>query len=231
MSVQEPEAGFGLIIFDCDGVLVDSEPVISAAHVAVLGECGYRTTGQELLDRFTGVPEPEVLATLERESGLRFPASYHARVSAQIDRAFDAALEAMPGMRELLIRLRTRRCVASSGPPERVRRSLERTGLLEFFDPNIFTASMVARGKPAPDLFLHAAGSLRTDPGRCLVVEDSPAGVRAGVAAGMAVIGFCGGSHCRTGHAAALLEHGAGAVVATAGELGEALAASCGVSA
>jgi beta-phosphoglucomutase-like phosphatase (HAD superfamily) len=100
-------------------------------------------------------------------------------------------------------------CVASSGVPQRIRTSLRIVGLLQRFEPNIFSATMVARRKPAPDLFLYAADAMTMDPTRCIVIEDSVAGVKAAVAAGMTVIGFCGGSHCQPAHADVLRGHGA----------------------
>ena len=203
-----------LVIFDCDGVLVDSEVIISAAHIAVLTEAGYTITAQELLDRFTGVPEPVVLKTLQAETGIPVPSDYSARVSARVERETALKLQPIPGVREVLAAMTLPRCVASSGPIERVRRSLQLTGLLEYFDPHLFSGSMVARGKPAPDLFLYAAEKLGAAPARCVVVEDSPSGVEAGVASGMRVIGFCGGGHVITGHAETLRARGAAAVTA-----------------
>ena len=127
-------------------------------------------------------------------------------------RVFTEKLQPIPGIEQTLARLRQKICVASSGTPERIRSSLTITGLIDRFAPHIFSASQVAHGKPAPDLFLFAAAQMGADPECCLVVEDSVPGVMGAVAAGMAVAGFCGGGHCGADHAAALRKAGALAV-------------------
>src|ERR687898_1448269 len=127
----------------------------------------------------------------------------------------DAELEAVDGIAEVVAAVSVPRCVASSSDPERIRRSLELTGLSRFFGSHLFSASMVARGKPAPDLFLLAAQEMHSQPHRCLVIEDSTHGVAAGVAAGMTVIGFTAGRHCTAGLADRLIQHGAADVADT----------------
>jgi HAD superfamily hydrolase (TIGR01509 family) len=136
-------------------------------------------------------------------------------------RAFTDELRAIDGVSELLRSLRMPVCVATNSHPDRVRHSLEITGLFRFFDPHVFSATMVERGKPAPDLFLFAAQRLNTPPGDCLVVEDSVHGITAARAAGMEVIGFCGGSHCRPGHAERLISAGCERVFARMSEVRE----------
>jgi len=121
-------------------------------------------------------------------------------VRLHLTKAFEAELIAMPGIAAVLTAIRAPVCVASSNTPKRLQYTLSRTGLLSWFAPCIFSATMVERGKPAPDLFLFAAGQMDVEPRSCLVVEDSVPGVTAAVAAGMRVIGFTGGSHCRPGH-------------------------------
>lgn len=200
---------FDLAIFDCDGVLVDSEPIFNRAHAEILAGCGFPIAAGSLMERFCGVADAEMIAAIEEEWGRALPADYRARVAALTDSYCEASLGAVAGVAEALDRLEIPRCVASSGTPERVRKSLARVGLLDRFEPHIFSAVMVARGKPAPDLFLHAAREMRSAPARCLVVEDSIAGVRAASTAGMTVIGFCGGSHCAAGHGDILRQHGA----------------------
>jgi HAD superfamily hydrolase (TIGR01509 family) len=211
--------GPDLVIFDCDGVLVDSEPIFSRVHADILSRCGYRITPERLNERFCGVSDAEMLAAIEKEWGRRLPADYDDRVCALLDACCAAGLTSFPGLDEALERISARVCVASSSTPERIRKSLGIAGLLERFEPNIFSAVMVARGKPAPDLFLHAARAMQTDPARCVVIEDSVPGVRAAMAANMAVIGFCGGSHCPAGHDDILRRHGACIVIADFGEL------------
>jgi HAD superfamily hydrolase (TIGR01509 family) len=203
------ESGPHLVIFDCDGVLVDSEPIFSRSHAAVLSQCGYETTPEIVGERFCGISDAEMLAAIERDWGRRLPPDYQERVAGLIDASCAAELTAFSGIREALDRMPAPICVASSSTPERVRKSLALAGLLDRFEPNIFSAVMVARGKPAPDLFLLAARAMQADPIRVVVIEDSVPGVRAAASAAMAVIGFCGGSHCPAGHDQVLRRNGA----------------------
>jgi HAD superfamily hydrolase (TIGR01509 family) len=204
---------FELFIFDCDGVLVDSEPIINRAHAEVLTACGYSITEQELVGRFCGMSDPDMLDIIEREWGRALPISYGERVGFMIESGFRQSLAAIEGVAEMLDGLQVPVCVASSSAPEQIRRKLELTGLLARFSQNLFSATMVARGKPAPDLFLYAAQQLATAPDRCLVIEDSPAGIDAALAAGMTAIGFCGGSHCGPEHGTRLQARGAVVVI------------------
>jgi len=215
---------FDLVIFDCDGVLVDSEPIINRAHAQVLTACGYSITEDELLARFCGMSDAEMLATIEHEWGRTLPSSYAERVGAMIEEGFGQSLVATEGVAEALDWLRLPVCVASSSVPEQIRRKLELTGLLVRFDDNLFSATMVARGKPAPDLFLYAAQQLATAPNRCLVIEDSPLGIEAAIAARMTAIGFCGGSHCGPEYGDRLLARGAALVITDMRELSTAVA-------
>jgi HAD superfamily hydrolase (TIGR01509 family) len=215
---------FELVIFDCDGVLVDSEPIINQAHAHVLTACGYPITEQDLVDRFCGMSDREMLGVIEREWGRRLPASYTERVGLMVEERFQQSLTAIEGVVEVLDSLAIPFCVASSSSPEQIRHKLKLTGLLPRFGENLFSAAMVARGKPAPDLFLYAAQRLETAPEHCLVVEDSPAGIDAAGAAGMTAIGFCGGSHCGPDHGARLQDRGAALVIADMRELATALA-------
>jgi HAD superfamily hydrolase (TIGR01509 family) len=178
---------FELVIFDCDGVLVDSEPIINRAHAQVLAICGYPITEEDLVERFCGMSDAEMLGIIEREWGRALPPSYAEHVGAMIEEGFGRSLIAIAGVAEALDSLTVPVCVASSSVPEQIRRKLELTGLLARFGENLFSATMVARGKPAPDLFLYAAQWLATEPNRCLVIEDSPAGINAAVAVRMAV--------------------------------------------
>ncbi len=215
---------FDLVIFDCDGVLVDSEPIINRAHAQVLAACGYPITEVALVERFCGMSDPEMLGIIERERGCALPGSYAKRVGAIIEQGFQRSLTAIPGAVDALNSLPAPVCVASSSAFGQLRRKLELTGLLARFGESLFSASMVRRGKPAPDLFLYAARQMGAAPERCLVIEDSPAGIEAARAAGMTAIGFCGGSHCRPGHAERLKVGGAALVIADMGELASAMA-------
>ena len=209
----------GLVIFDCDGVLVDSELLINCAHADALRRHGYPVTAEMLAERFTGVSDADMLRAIEREHGIAPPENYEALVNALIDSVCETSLVATPGTLGALAALDVSTCVASGGILPRIRTSLRIVGLLDRFDPYLFSATMVARGKPAPDLFLHAAGSMGIPPGRCLVVEDSVAGVQAAIAAGMTAIGFCGGKHCRPDHADRLRQHGAISAISDMGDL------------
>jgi HAD superfamily hydrolase (TIGR01509 family) len=209
-----------LVIFDCDGVLVDSEPIINRAHARVLNACGYATAAQTLLERFCGMTDAAMREVIERELGRALPGDYDAQVGRLLEREFRGALRAVDGVDAAIASLSSpiccyRVCVASSSNPLQLRRKLELTGLIDHFGGNLFSAALVARSKPAPDLFLYAAARMGAAPGRCVVVEDSRAGIEAARAAGMMAIGFCGGSHCASDHADRLL--GCGAALAIAG--------------
>ena len=198
-----------LVIFDCDGVLVDSEIISCRTHAAVLTRYGYSITSEQVFDRFLGRSARQAHAEVEAELGRALPDEYHAALQDELYRTFEAELEAIAGIHEALERISLPVCVASSGSHQRMRISLGRARLFERFAPNIFSASEVANGKPSPDLFLFAADKMKAKPERCLVIEDSISGITGARAAGMSVLGFCGGSHCRDGHAATLRAAGA----------------------
>ena len=215
---------FDLIIFDCDGVLIDSEPIANRVHAQTLASCGYAVGEEELQDRFCGISDAEMLATIERERGRALPDDYAERITTALSQQYRCSLEPIAGIHDVLSALTLPVCVASSGTPERIRLGLETVGLLGNFAPHLFSASMVRRGKPAPDLFLYAAARMGAAPERCLVIEDSLAGVEAARAAGMTAIGFCGGGHCRPGHRERLAARGAALVIARMSELVNAIA-------
>ncbi|MDH3704236.1 MAG: HAD family hydrolase [Alphaproteobacteria bacterium] len=193
---------FRLIIFDCDGVLVDSESLANQVIARVFAESGFDISPEDCLRRFVGMSMRSVRAAVETESGRRLPDDFEPRVRALADEVFDRDLQPVRGVSEVLSVLPHARCVASSGSPMRIRRSLNTTGLEGFFtDATLFSAAMVKRGKPAPDLFLHVAETMACAPEQCLVIEDSLLGATAGVAAGMTVFGFAGASHITDGHA------------------------------
>jgi HAD superfamily hydrolase (TIGR01509 family) len=185
-----------LVLFDCDGVLVDTERLTVAVEARVLTDIGWPHTVEEVVARWMGRAAATQLAAIAERLGADAADQFDEVVTAELHEVFDRDLTAVEGVPELLDRLEgngTPTCVASSGTHERIRRTLGITGLLARFDGRIFSATDVARGKPAPDLFLHAARTLGADPVRCAVVEDSVYGVLAGVAAGMTVHGFAGG--------------------------------------
>ncbi len=215
-----------LVIFDCDGVLVDSETIGCRIEALLLTEAGFAITADEILGRFTGITARETFRTLEAERGGPLPEGFEERVREEIHAAFTRELLAVAGVALALERIALPVCVASSSDPARIAHSLEVTGLLGRFAPHLFSAAAVARGKPAPDLFLHAAARMATPPARCLVVEDSVAGVQAAVAAGMRVLGFTGAGHCPPDHAARLAAAGAARTFASMTELPDLLAAA-----
>ncbi|HEX3863460.1 MAG TPA: HAD family hydrolase [Stellaceae bacterium] len=204
---------FDLVIFDCDGVLVDSEPIVNRAHAETLTACGCAFDGAELLERFCGMSDKDMLATIERERGWMRPSDYETRVAAIVARDYATSLQAIDGVAAVLAALTVPCCVASSGVPAQIRRGLGATGLAGYFGDRLFSATMVARGKPAPDLFLYAAARMQARPAHCVVIEDSLPGVAGAVSAGMTAIGFVGGGHCRSDHAQRLAAHGAAAVI------------------
>ena len=201
-----------LVIFDCDGVLVDSELLSVRADVACLAEDGIEVSPDEVLARYTGISLAAMVADLEARHGRLLP-DFAARHQRRLEALFTAELRAMAGIEAVIDSLPCRCCVASSSSPERLRLALSLVGLFDRLHPDIFSATMVARGKPAPDLFLQAAAQMGVAPAACVVVEDSPPGIAAAGAAGMTAIGFCGGSHCRRGHAEKLRQGGARLVI------------------
>jgi HAD superfamily hydrolase (TIGR01509 family) len=207
--VQSLNATVDLVIFDCDGVLVDSEVISCRAHAETLTRHGYTITPDQVLQRFLGRSMRQATLEIEAELGRSLPEDFHTQVYAEIFRSFAESLEATPHVNEVLAAITRPVCVASSGPPEKISASLNRVGLYDRFAPHIYSAVQVRKGKPAPDLFLFAAEQMRTSPKRCLVIEDSVAGVTGARAAGMTVLGFHGGSHCPPGHAGMLRTAGA----------------------
>jgi HAD superfamily hydrolase (TIGR01509 family) len=202
---------FDLIIFDCDGVLVDSEVISCRAHAETLTRHGYPITAEQVLKRFLGVSEREARQAIENEIGRKLPDDFELQVNAATLQFYANDLRPIPGIGETIAAIALPKCVASSGAPEKIRHGLSCAGIYDMLAPHIFSASQVKRGKPAPDLFLFAAGQMRASPERCVVIEDSIPGVTGALAAGMTVLGFHGGSHCRPGYEATL--RAAGAVI------------------
>jgi HAD superfamily hydrolase (TIGR01509 family) len=212
---------FDLVIFDCDGVLIDSELLSVRVDRECLAEYGIDMSTEEILERYTGTSSMVVELEARYERTLPGFDERHRQLMRPL---FETSLRAIPGVVAVLDSLACRSCVASSSSPERLRHALSLVGLFERFHPNIFSANHVARGKPAPDLFLYAADRMGVRPQRCVVVEDSLPGVAAAVAAGMPAIGFTGGSHCRPGHGSRLAAAGAGLVIDQMAQLVPALA-------
>jgi len=187
--MREPE----LVIFDCDGVLVDSERLAVAVDVVVLERLGWPLTEAEIVDRFVGRPHAYMMSEVEAHLGTKLPDGWEAEYLPLYDAAFAAELVAVDGIADALDRITLPTCVASSSTHAGIRRSLELTGLRARFGERIYSAEDVTRGKPAPDVFLHAAAGMGVDPARCVVIEDSVHGVTAARAAGMQVLAYGGG--------------------------------------
>ena len=211
----------GLIIFDCDGVLIDSERIACEVEARALGEHGVLMEPHALA-RFAGTTTADMYRILEEETGVRLPADYVANTRKKLRAAFVAEGEGLlvPGVRETLDMLVGRAmCVASSSSHERLQQTLGQVALWDRFAPNIFSATEVAHPKPAPDLFLLAAARMSVSTEKCVVIEDSVFGVRAARSAGMRALGFYGAGHCTPGHADRLLAAGAAAVFDDMAEL------------
>jgi HAD superfamily hydrolase (TIGR01509 family) len=198
-----------LVIFDCDGVLVDSELISCRAHSQMLTRHGYPITADQVLDRFLGVSDREARLIVEAELGRSLPGDFEAQVKQATLKFYEGDLRAISNVGEAIAAINLRKCVASSGTPEKIRHGLTCAGLHDVLAPHIFSATQVKRGKPAPDLFLYAADRMQVPPERCLVIEDSIPGITGALAAGMIVLGFHGGSHCRPGHGDTLRAAGA----------------------
>jgi HAD superfamily hydrolase (TIGR01509 family) len=184
---------FELVIFDCDGVLVDSERLSVRVDAAMLAKLGWPLSEEEVVERFLGRTDEFMAAEIEAHLGRSLPPGWEAELDPLYRQAFGAELAPVEGVVEALDRIRAAVCVASSGSHEKLRFTLGLTGLYERFEGRIFSSSEVAEGKPAPDLFLHAAEGLGAEPSACAVVEDSRVGVEAARAAGMHAFGYAGG--------------------------------------
>ena len=211
-----------LLIFDCDGVLVDSESLSCRIDAEFLTQIGIPYTAEEIARQFLGVSLKTMIARIEAERGCRLPDDFSERLNRILFARFETDLKPIEGVRDAILSLPHPRCVASSSVPERIALSLRITGLSDLFD-DIFSSTQVPRGKPAPDLFLHAASNMKARPKDCVVIEDSVAGVQAALAAGMRVIGFTGGGHCGPEHAEKLRQAGAPLVIDRMADLPDAV--------
>ncbi|MCJ2019311.1 HAD family hydrolase [Methylobacterium sp. E-065] len=195
MDARATSLSLGLVIFDCDGVLVDSEPLSLACLTAGLNRIGVPIDLATVRARFTGTSMPSIMAHIARDYGVTAPEGFVDAVKAETLALFDSELRAMRGVAGAVAALGLPRCVASSSDPVRLRHSLTLTGLLPLFGAHVFSSAQVPRGKPFPDLFLFAADRMEVPPEACLVIEDSVPGVTAARSAGMRLAGFTGGGH------------------------------------
>ncbi|MEM7597030.1 MAG: HAD family hydrolase [Pseudomonadota bacterium] len=202
-----------LVIFDCDGVLIDSELIACAADADALTEIGYPITTEDVIARFAGVPADAMYAAIEADTGRALPGDFKARVEQRILDAYRTELKPIEGIAQVLAQIRVKKCVASSSTPSKLALGLVEAGLFDLVYPHVFSTVLVERGKPHPDIFLYAARMMGVEPSNCVVVEDSVAGVTAAKAAGMRAIGFIGGSHCGPDHGRRLVAAGADSVI------------------
>jgi HAD superfamily hydrolase (TIGR01509 family) len=209
----------GLIIFDCDGVLVDSEPIAHGLLAQMMTDLGYPMTMAESVEKFTGRSLAETLPLVEGLLGRGIPDQIGQHYSRLLLERLRRDLKPIAGVNEAVAMLNYPRCVASSSSLERIHLSLEVTGLASLFGSYIFSATQVTHGKPAPDLHLFAATRMAVAPENCVVIEDSALGVTAGRAAGMKVIGFTGAAHLMGDAARDLASAGAYAIVSSMAEL------------
>ena len=206
-------SSFDLVIFDCDGVLVDSEPLSCLAFEQIYADHGMKLP-EGIVAKGIGMKQADIMKMIEDMTGHRLPEGVEGEFWPATKLLFAEALQPTAGIAVFLDGLSQKRCVASSSQPERIAFSLEKTGIDHHFGEAVFSSSMVKRGKPAPDLFLFAAEKMGVDPARCIVIEDSPFGVEGAVAAGMTAFGYTGGGHTYSGHAERLTSVGARQVFA-----------------
>jgi HAD superfamily hydrolase (TIGR01509 family) len=184
---------FELVIFDCDGVLVDSERIAVRVEAELLTELGWPLSEAEIIERFMGRTDEFMDQAIQAQLGDRLPGDWRDRLQRRYREGYAAALVPVDGILEALDQITVPTCIASSGSHDKLRLTLGHTGLYHRFEGRIFSGKEVANGKPAPDLFLHAAARMGVDPAGCAVVEDSHYGVLSARAAGMRAFGYAGG--------------------------------------
>lgn len=216
-----------LVIFDCDGVLVDSEIIAARAETALLAQIGIEIDPIEFAGRFAGLTFRDILVRLEAETGHVFQASLLDKQRAELDRRLAREVKAISGAADAVAAVKLPRCVCSNSRRERLEMMLTKTRLLPLFEGHVFSAMDLPekRPKPAPDVFLHAAKEMKADPTNCIVIEDSVHGIAGAKAAGMRVIGFTGGAHSYPGHSDLLTEAGAETAINRWADLGPVLEA------
>lgn len=202
-----------LIIFDCDGTLIESEILAAKIESELLNEIGLTLSPLEINRRFAGVSHQEMLETIEIEYQITLPRDFFDRLGQKFFVRAPDELKVTPNALQVLRKLPHLMCVASNSEAEWVETNLKATGLFGFFENRIYPASLVARGKPAPDIFHFAADKHGVEPAQCLVIEDSPSGVQAAYAAGMPVLGYIGGGHCQDDHGDRLRQAGANHII------------------
>ncbi|MBM2713300.1 HAD family hydrolase [Mesorhizobium caraganae] len=216
-----------LVIFDCDGVLVDSEIIAARVEAELLTLAGFEISAEEIAESYAGLTFKDIMMRVEAKSAIPFQASMIDRAEELVDRKLRSDVRAIDGAREAVAAVTAPRCVCSNSRSERIEFMLEKVGLLPFFAGRIFSGLEIPskKTKPAPDVFLVAAEKLNANPANTFVIEDSVHGVAGARAAGMRVIGFTGAAHSYPGQADALTEAGAETVIRRWAELGGTIAA------
>lgn len=216
-----PMAGFDLIIFDCDGVLVDSEIIAAEVESRLLSDAGYPISPEEMSERFAGMTWQNILLAVEREASIPISASLIDKSEKLLDARLAKDVEMVLGVKQALARITEPRCICSNSGTGRLNSMLSKVGLKPYFEGHIYSAKDLGadRVKPKPDIFLHGAKQMGAKPERCLVIEDSVHGIHGAVAAGMRVIGFTGASHTYPSHADRLTEAGAETVISRMADL------------
>ena len=207
--------GFDLIIYDCDGVLVDSEIIAAEVESKLLTEAGFPISVEEMAERFAGLTWKDILFEVERDSSIPLSASLLDASEKLLDKRLATDVQAIDGAAEAILRIPGPRCICSNSALPRLKAMLKRTRIDRLFGEHIYSAREVGEGrtKPAPDVFLHGAAQFKVKPANVLVIEDSVHGIHAARAAGMRVVGFTGGTHSYPGHADKLTEAGAETVI------------------
>jgi len=216
-----------LVIFDCDGVLVDSEIIAARVEAELITRAGYEITPEEIAEAYAGLTFKNILLRIEEKAQIPFQASLIEQAEALTDKRLAIEVRAIEGAREAVMSVTAPRCICSNSSSARIAMMLTKVGLKPYFEGRIFSALETPSGrtKPAPDVFLHAAKTLNANPKRTFVIEDSVHGIAGAKAAGMRVIGFTGASHSYPGHADALTDAGAETVIRRWAELKPVLAA------
>lgn len=220
-------SGFDLIIFDCDGVLVDSEIIAAQVESRLLTEAGYPISVEEMGERFSGMTWKNILLTIEKEVDIPLSASLLEQSEKLLDQRLERDVKVIEGVKLALSRISTPACICSNSSSHRLDMMLTKVGLKPYFAPNIFSAKDLGpdKVKPRPDIFLHALETFKVSPTRAIVIEDSVHGIHGAVAAGCRVIGFTGASHTYPSHADRLTDAGAETVIARMSDLPATIAA------
>ena len=210
-----------LVIFDCDGVLVDSEIIAARVEADIITKAGYPISAEEISESYAGLTFRDILIRVETEARMPFQASLIDQAETRVDKELRRSVQAIEGVHEAVAGVAARKCICSNSRTARLDMMLTKVGLKPLFGDQIFSAleTPSAKPKPAPDVFLYAADQMKADPNRTFVIEDSVHGIHGAKGAGMRVIGFTGGAHSYPGHADLLTEAGAETVIRRWSEL------------